>query len=157
MLAKNGSTTAIEMLKQQEAIEDAEDASKNMIKALIQINLESHNVNQNITADEVYEMLDPEQLQVFRDSLERGLIKNVESGISPRRSILKNTPSKPSTFEMGSYPMKPWLNKINNPGQKTMLVENVAKHSFFHPPKTRDDLIVVKHSDRSDKPGFVID
>jgi len=35
MLAKNGSTTAIEMLKQQEAIEDAEDASKNMIKTLI--------------------------------------------------------------------------------------------------------------------------
>jgi hypothetical protein len=37
-----------------------------MIKNLIQINLDKHNVNKNITAQEVYDMLDPEQLQTFR-------------------------------------------------------------------------------------------
>ena len=45
VLAKNSSTTALEMLQQQDKIEDKDDASKNMIKALIQINLEQHNVN----------------------------------------------------------------------------------------------------------------
>jgi len=33
------------MLSQQDKIEDKEDAAKNMIRALIQINLEQHNVN----------------------------------------------------------------------------------------------------------------
>lgn len=45
IMAKSSSTTAIEMLSQQDKIEDKEDAAKNMIRALIQINLEQHNVN----------------------------------------------------------------------------------------------------------------
>ena len=61
-------------------------------------------------------MLDPDQLQIFRDSLEKGLIKHVDRGISPRRSIMKNSASKPANFDFGSYPLKPWLNKKNNPG-----------------------------------------
>jgi len=43
-------------------------------------------------------------------------MKHVDQGISPRRSIMKNSASKPATFDFGSYPLKPWLNKTNNPG-----------------------------------------
>jgi len=35
-------------------------------------------------------MLDPEQLQTFRQSIEKQLLKAVDQGISPRRSMLKN-------------------------------------------------------------------
>jgi len=29
---------------------------------------------------------------------------------------MKKSASKPANFDFGSYPLKPWLNKTNNPG-----------------------------------------
>ena len=74
-------------------------------------------------------MFDPDQLQKFKDSLDRNLMKQVDAGISPRRSVLRASPggrtsslSKPTNFDFGNYPMTPWINDKDNPGQKTMKV-----------------------------------
>lgn len=94
---------------------DNREASKSMIKCLLQVALEQHNVNTNITPDQVYEMLDPEQLQVFTDSMEWQLIKSVDFRNSPRRSMGKK--SSKLNIELGNYPLKPWINSKDNPGQ----------------------------------------
>ena len=50
---------------------------------------------------------------------------------------------KPTCFDFGNYPMTPWMNDKDNPGQKTMKVEDVKKKGIFLTPKPRDDLFVV--------------
>jgi hypothetical protein len=56
-------------------------------------------------------------------------MKQVDAGISPRRSVLRASPggrsstlTKPTNFDFGNYPMTPWINDKDNPGQKTMKV-----------------------------------
>jgi hypothetical protein len=107
-------------------------------------------VNQNITAAEVLAMLDPDQLQRFRESLDRNLMKHVDAGISPRRSVLRSSPggrgstiAKPTNFDLGNYPMTPWINDKDNPGQTTMKGDEVRKRPFIRPPNPREDLFVI--------------
>ena len=106
-------------------------------------------MNQKVTAAEVLAMLDPDQLQRFRESLDKNLMRHVDAGISPRRSLMRSPGgrgsvlSKPTTFDFGNYPMTPWINDKDNPGQTTMKAEAVRKLAFIRPPKTRDDLFVV--------------
>lgn len=109
-----------------------------MVKCLIQINLEQHNVNKNISSEDVFHMLDPEQLNIFRDSMEKQLIKAVDAGISPRRQITRNQ-NKPLNMDFGNYPMKPWINKLDNPNQVMMKSGDVKTQNFFLPPRPRDD------------------
>ena len=78
-------------------------------------------MNLNIKALEVYDMLDADQLELFRDSIEWSLVKTVEAGISPRRpprrvSNNSSSSSNAVNFELGNYPLKPWINKKDNPG-----------------------------------------
>jgi hypothetical protein len=82
-----------------------------MIQVLIQVALEQHNVNTNISAADVYEILDQDQLQIFRDSMEWNLIRT--------------TSSSHLAFELGNYPMKPWINTEDNPNQANFKVEQV--------------------------------
>jgi hypothetical protein len=107
-------------------------------------------VNQKVSAAEVLAMLDPDQLQRFRESLDKNLMRHVDAGISPRRSVMRSSPggrgsvlAKPTTFDFGNYPMTPWINDKDNPGQTTMKLEEVRKRAFIPPPKSRDDLFVV--------------
>jgi hypothetical protein len=48
-------------------------------------------------------------------------MKQVDAGISPRRSILRASPggrsstlTKPTNFDFGNYPMTPWINDKDN-------------------------------------------
>jgi hypothetical protein len=52
---------------------------------------------------------------------------------------------------LGNYPLKPWINKKDNPGQLQMRKQDVDKQSFFLPPRIKDDLIVVKFSQTEPK------
>jgi hypothetical protein len=77
-------------------------------------------------------------------------MKQVDAGISPRRSVLRASPggrsstlSKPTNFDFGNYPMTPWLNDKDNPGQKTMKVEDVRKRGFIFQPKPKEDFFVI--------------
>ena len=47
-------------------------------------------MNQKVSAAEVLAMLDPDQLQRFRESLDKSLMRHVDAGISPRRSMLRS-------------------------------------------------------------------
>ena len=101
-----------------------------MIQVLIQVALEQHNVNTNISASEVYDMLDQEQLQMFRDAMEWNLIRQVDDKLSPRKSLMKRSLGSTAsnshlTFELGNYPMKPWINAEDNPNQANFKVEQV--------------------------------
>lgn len=94
-------------------------------------------------------MLDPEQLQIFTDSMEWQLIKSVNFMKSPRRSIEKK--SSKLNIEFGNYPMKPWINAKDNEGQTSYLVEQVKRTNFFLPPKPKEDMFVLKFSDVTNK------
>ena len=140
-----------EKMKQQINQNDTNEGAKNMIKCLIQVGLEQHNVNSNIKPDEVYDMLDPDQLQIFRDSIEWSLIKSVDGKLSPRKSLMKNSIGGTSSasnlnFELGNYPMKPWINSKDNPDQTNYRVDQVKLQTFFLPPRPKDDLFVVKYA-----------
>lgn len=114
-------------------------------------------MNHSIKAEDVYDMLDPDQLQIFRDTIDQQLIKAVESGLSPRRpshfmrsnasgSTLSNA-GRGVNIDFGNYPLKPWINKKDNPNQTTMKVADVKKQHFFLPPKSKEELFVVKTGD----------
>jgi hypothetical protein len=39
--------------------------------------------------------------------------------------------------------MTPWINDKDNPGQKTMKVEEVRKRPYIPAPKNKEDLFVI--------------
>lgn len=77
-------------MKSQVIQSASNEIAKNLIKNLLQISLELHNVNTNINADEVFAMLDSDQLQIYKDSIDSKLKKSMDAGISPRRQLMKN-------------------------------------------------------------------
>ena len=91
------------------------DLTKNMVESILQVTLESYNVNTNIRAKEVVKVLDRDQLNIFQDSVEKQLIKSYE-----KRRIASLTDTEPLdnglSLDLGHYPLSPWLNKANNIG-----------------------------------------
>jgi len=63
--------------------------------------------------------------------------------MSPGGRSSLSSMNRPTNFDFGNYPMTPWINEKDNPGQKTMKVADVKKKSFILAPKPREDMFII--------------
>lgn len=73
----------------------------------------------------------------------------MDNGISPIKQKKRNK-NNFLNFDCGNYPMKPWINKLDNRFQVMMKSDDVKKQHVFVPPRPRDDdLFIVRFSNGS--------
>lgn len=91
-----------------------DDVSNSMIITIIGHSLELAKANEKLTSQQVFDILNPRQLNTYKDFLQKSLIKQQTRNLKRDEESYK---SDALIIDFGSYPLTPWLNK---PADKKM-------------------------------------
>ncbi|CDW86046.1 UNKNOWN [Stylonychia lemnae] len=148
---KTGKQLESQVLESRSSELSKGDKRKQLVLSILNVTLETYNINHTLTAEEFYDLLDPQQLKIFATNIEKSFIQQFD------RQNLNRIPFEMSSYEpqdncfmldLGHYPLTPFLNpKVAN--EKNENTKQLRKFDFFYPPQDRDDLIVVLHKECS--------
>lgn len=113
-----------------------------MLLEMLKCSLVTVKVDETIKAEEVYQMFDSVQMHILKENIEKKLTYTLEA----RKTQQFNMPieaderiSECFEFDLGHYPLTPWLNKSDDP-----LLRDLKRYNFFLPPKAnKDELFIV--------------
>jgi hypothetical protein len=105
---------------EQEETQLSSETKQNMLLEMLKCTLAAYRVNENVKAEEVYQVLDPTLLDKLQGNIEVKFTETLEH--RKTQAIKKPLESDERLsqcfeFDLGQYPLTPWLNKQENDPQ----------------------------------------
>lgn len=134
-LIQSHSSLPVDSLTEQEQEQTLTNETKhNIILEMLKCTILSYKIDENLQADEVYKLLNREQLQILKDNIEKSFTSTLEDRkTQASRMPLENDERLTQCFEfdLGPYPLTPWFNKTLDDYR----LEQLRAIKYFMPPK----------------------